>query len=329
MKSSCGYWIHRRILATAVAGAIALCSGCCNSEYRTLSESMNRWDDLGRKCCQGMSDPASRDECLRNHEHTWKKLRELRKKWYEACLDGERELMRNIYRTIFKVITRDPTCLIEPLVRPIRGGHASLVSPLGGVDSVDLDLEGEVRHGRCELAGTICLKVDDATVCAESLAIMAWSRDSGGSGHGPMSMCPVEFSLSFPDLEGVSLEMVPFEGNGIRLNRDGRTTLGVWMKIHDPVGVCGLTSDAWFEFPIELRSGRVAITAVGMAGLDLAPQVPDVIADWNEDRQVDQLDYVAFMEDLIHGRVDLDGDGESNEADLAFFESRWHEAMNG
>lgn len=319
------------ILGLSTTFVLALTSGCCNDKLEEIHESIDSWDELGRKCCQGMVDPDGRAECLRRHREKMDELKDLADRWYDACREDDKARKRILLRLLGEVLLTVAVCQTDgPVVGAANGRFASLVSPLASVDAVDLALEGTVQGGRSTLAGPICLTTNEATVCADVVASIRWIETTDGRGSaGRAGMTPLEFRLKFPELEGVSLEMVPFEGNGVFTDDDGRSVLGARMRIQDEIGVFGLAQEAWFEFPFDRRGTELAIMATGLAGSELAPEVPGVIADWNEDRRVDDLDHVDFLADLAAGLVDLDDDGYSGDGDLEYFESRWRDEFTG
>lgn len=321
----------RVVLGLATACILTLLQGCCKDKRDDMKDNIEAFDDLGRKCCQAITDPDLKASCLAQHQETIEKLDQLVSDWYQACRQNDRERKRVIRGLILDILLSAALCQDDgPVVTAADGGYASLASPLAGVDSVGLELEGVARGGRALLSGPVCLTGAEATVCAEAVASIRWVEAIDESdAFGRTAWHPLEFRLSFPDLDGVMLEMIPFEGNGIVTDRRGRTTLGMKMRIQDEVGVFGISPEAWFEFPFEHDGDRVSITVAGSSGLEVAPQVPSVIADWNEDRRVDDLDYQDFIRDLVDGQVDLDGDGASTDLDLAWFGSRWNDAIEG
>ncbi len=321
----------RVALGLATACVLTLLQGCCKDKRDDMKDNIESLDDLGRKCCQAITDPDLKASCLAQHEGTIEELEQLVSDWYRACRQGDRARKRMLRGLILDILLAAALCQDEgPVVTAADGGYASLASPLAGVDSVDLELEGAARGGRALLRGPVCLTGAEATVCAEAVASIRWMEEIGESdAFGRTSWHPLEFRLSFPDLDGVMLEMIPFEGNGITIDQRGRATLGMKMRIQDEIGVFGIAPEAWFEFPFDRDGDRVSIMVAGASGLEVAPQVPSVIADWNEDRRVDDLDYQNFVRDFVDGRVDLDGDGASTDLDLAWFESRWNDALNG
>ena len=80
------------------------------------------------------------------------------------------------------------------------------------------------------------------------------------------------------------------------------------------------------EIPFSFERGRArAGWGNTYVSVDTAfPVAPNAIADWNRDFIVDLADYAAFLADFAGGLIDLNGDGESNDADFAIFEDRFN-----
>ncbi len=83
------------------------------------------------------------------------------------------------------------------------------------------------------------------------------------------------------------------------------------------------------SLPFRFRGGTGAISTGWVEADAVTPVAPNAIADWHRDFTVDEFDYAAFLADFAAYRIDLDGDGESTDADIAYFEAIWTEAMDG
>lgn len=84
------------------------------------------------------------------------------------------------------------------------------------------------------------------------------------------------------------------------------------------------------SLPLNVQDGTASIRTNGWVDPDeIMPVAPNAVADWYRDFSVDEHDYAAFLADFSTAPIDLDGDGISNDADVAYFEERWIEAMEG
>lgn len=312
---------------------LILAGGCsCAKEAKQMTKNAKDTLDAARMCCLEISNQDRRDQCLVDVANTNREITSLITEWTIACNEDESELMEDLVETIRDRLRGDGKSCPDPdsLVKMADGSLASLASPLSTFERVDMEIGGRVGAVGARLAGTTCLfEGDESAMCAETVVKIGWLAqvDAGGQSRGGSPVL-TSFHIRFPDLPGTSLAMVPHPANEIVLDDRGRGSINAVMALSGP-RVPGIFETAWFEFPIHVDGGWIELGGVGMTGLEIAPQAPNAVADWNGDRVVDEFDMVAFYEDFADGPFDLDGDGAVTDADVAYFEQRFFENSNG
>lgn len=297
-----------------------------------MTKNANDTLDAAKKCCMEISDQDRRDQCLMDVADTSREIASLITQWTIACNESESDLMEDLVEAIQDRLRGDGKSCPNPdaLVTMADGSLASLVSPLSSFERIDMEIGGRVGGAGARLAGTTCLFEGDASaVCAETVVKIGWLAQAN-AGEQSRAGSPVltSFHIRFPDLPGTSLAMVPHPANEIVLDDRGRGSINAVMELSGP-RTPGIFDTAWFEFPIRIDGGWIEFGSVGMTGLEIAPQAPNAVADWNGDRVVDEFDMVDFYEDFADNPFDLDGDGAVTDADVAYFEQRFFENSNG
>jgi hypothetical protein len=319
------------LVSTVIGAFVLVGGGCsCGSKGRTMTDNAIQTLDMAVRCCKDMADPQAKDECLRDVAKALTEAGSLITQWTIACEQGNQALMDEILRAI-RARINGQSCS-DP-AQPVKTGpntFASIASPLSNVERVDMEIEGEVGGNGGVLFGTTCLQHDgDSAVCAETVVKIGWiSRNSnGGRSIGEVGSL-TRLQIQFPEMSGISLNMVPFEGNRIDVDQRGRGSVRALMEFAGE-GSPGLFNRAWFEFPIEIDGGVLSFGRRGMSGLEVAPEVPNAVADWDGNFVVDAFDKAAFYAEFADSPFDLNGDGVISEADIAYFEQRYFENSNG
>lgn len=328
-----GQGIGKHGMICGLGLTLVLAGGCsCAKEAKQMTKNAEDALDAARMCCLDISDQDRRDQCLVDVANTTREIVGLITEWTIACNEDESDLMEEVVEAIRDRLSRDGKSCPDPdaLVTMADGSLASLVSPLSTFERVDMEIGGRAGGAGARLAGTTCLFEGDASaVCAETVIKIGWLSqvDAGERSRGGSPVL-TSFHIGFPDLPGTSLAMVPHPANEIVLDDRGRGSINAVMELRGP-RTPGIFATAWFEFPIHVDGDWIEFGGVGMTGLEIAPQAPNAVADWNGDRVVDEFDMVDFYEDFADGPFDLDGDGEVTDADVAYFEQRFFENSNG
>lgn len=315
----------------AFGTSLMMAGGCrnCTSKGKEMTENAQSLLDFSRKCCLEISVPDQRDECLRKVNETSNQIAGLIVNWTIACEDDNSQLMKEVTDAIRERL-RNQSCENPDAPIAMSGSsYASIASPLSTVERIDMEISGRVGGSGALLAGPTCIVEGDASLCTETEVKIGWLSRFDESGRGPSgSAVLTTFQIRFPDLANASLTMIPFEGNAIEFDRRGAGSIKALMRFSEGA-TTGLFDTAWFEFPIQRVGDQLLFGRAGMTGLDIAPQIPNAVADWNGDFTVDAADMAAFYEDFADGPFDLDGDGEISNGDIAYFESVFYEHFEG
>lgn len=338
---------NHRIPLTLAAALLALpLTGCmtpgqvankalknCDAAKQKGQEKIEDHFAEARKCCLKFlrESPADYLECQ-------KAVNEAKAEADQALNDAEadciaanftalEEQIEFIFGTIERIL--DVACApldrFRRIVRSEQGEVRNISSPIPEADGVSLKASGVVmqglegsgrfithQRGRIQMISAI-----DSELTTGDVAVVIDAETPSGRRDGVVNRLQVsiggmgEFVLD-PDL--------PARITG----SDGSMRIEAGVYAADAEA----PSSFMISLPLSIRGGTGSIRTNGWINPDeILPVAPNGVADWHRDFSVDEHDYAAFLADFATGRIDLNGDGRSDDADVAFFEERWIESM--
>ena len=335
----------------AATGALPII-GCesCGDKARDLRATWKDFYDQRWACCQKLMDlGANREaaECFEKLEQDAADTGSMITSWQVACENENSDRMEFIEQLILNMTS--PGCL-GALIASNGSETANISSPIEHLDDVSIDLKplpsrapqpveseaaenalhdaGRIGTTGNRFRGTVCIGDDAGLLCGTGKGRIRYVPMPLQQGTHVRNYRPTFFELIVRtgDLT-TTLGLVEHERNRITIDRNGQGTLKV-ATTYDTSAPIGVINDVvWFEFPVRMTLDGIAIRCENLSGLDLAPEKPNAIADWNGDWIVNDVDYVLFLEDFIDGRTDLNLDGTVDGEDMKYFMERWENSF--
>lgn len=307
----------------------------CDAARKKGQEKIDDHFDEARKCCLKLlpDSPAEYLECQKAVNEAKAKADQGLNDAEVACIAANftvlEEQISFIFETLEGVI--DLACAPLDRFRNIawsEGGEVRNVSsPLPASDGVQVEttgsviqsLEGSGRFVTSQRGRIQMINAFDSDVVTGSLEVMIDGEMPRGRRSGVVNRLVVSIGgmgrfVLDPDLPA---RIVAVDGG---------------MRIEAGIHASDVESPSSFviSLPLRVRGATASIRTNGWTDADeIMPVAPNAVGDWYRDFTVDEHDYAAFLADFSAAPIDLDGDGDSNDADIAYFEERWIEAMGG
>lgn len=339
------------------ACAIIFVTGCnCEQKAQDMEDRANRFFAQRMKCCDELRDLGQIEaaaECYRqladDIEQTGSDLLD----WQIACENDDREAMDLILRILLARESSGIAC-DTPSILTKGDLVANVASPLSEEDSVFLELEpvgskngdvvvlgasqgdtaldSSVRSAVQQLAGTFMIQNELGMASGgEARGTIAWQIAPSPFGEDDVRhYVPTQFKLRVvTPLGNATFSLKDHEHNQIDIDSSGEGTFKAALDMKVPVELGIVQQVVWVEIPVSMAGNRISFTAVGISGLEFAPQVPHGWADWNSDWTVDMSDYAAFLADFAIGNADLNYDQVCNDIDIELFEEAFFNEFSG
>lgn len=334
-RAELGRW--RKSAATGVAAfGLAAAGGCsCETDFRLLQGEIESCFEAEWRCCQRIaeSDPDEGVACFGELRERRRRLSEMLFLWLDACRSSERDLARELGRSIRGLLMAG-RCEDGP-VRTMPDGRTVTVGlPFSASDTISLrwDLPSAGRGGRSE-----------ARLSGRSVPIRIGDREVPVFASGRLAISVDRSARIGPRIEAFELDLAVGTGPdgsaqppGVRLRlavderfparhfvRDGRERLGFLVEVEQGREPWPLPRFLWMEWPLARSGDAITVGGDRMPMHDLMPPDPG-IADWNGDGRVDPADLAEFLA-TPEARRDLDLDGTGDEKDVTRFLELWRE----
>ena len=327
----------------------------CGEAYNKGRDKIQDSFDEALDCCKELlpANPAGYADCVQKVEDARQTANDSLDAAHQACVDANTSLLTSHVEAITDVVKDavKTACSVIDVIGVTKNAAgdqaANILDNSDGVDSIQLSLRGIVsqaniggsadvfegqpgmpsivsRRIQVQLGGTISSMFGDGTYTTGISATMTATLP--GNRHGSGTIQHLDLKLA-----GVGeYELARGFQSTLKPTGAGQYLIQAVFKPSSDTQNEQATFGFYAEIPFSMDRGR-AKAGWGNTYVPVntaLPVAPNAIADWNRDFVVDMYDYAAFLADFAEGVIDLNGDGESNDADFAVFEDRFNNSRD-
>ena len=318
----------------------------CNKAYDEGNSTLNAHFADALKCCLKRlpDDPAGYAACTRAVNDAKEDANDTMDDAHAACVSQNIEVLKATTLSIIAITQAAvkaacDTTKVFNVTLSNNGEYNNVAQTLDSPEEIGIELSGRAlalhqlpdgsnnnTRYSASLKGTVTFAMDPLPLAMPTTVHLTMSLPQNHHEPGIVHSMRVEVAGG-----GVFESPESFQGSVYR-NNEGRRVMNVVLVDASssangddiPVGVA-------LELPFTISGNRIRISTGGemVATEQIAPVAPNAIADWHRDFTVDMTDYAFFMESFASGLCDLNGDGETDELDIEFFEERFWAEFEG
>ena len=319
----------------------------CDSAYQTGRSAIQRSFDEALKCCNKLlaaGDTAgyaactaavatARAEALGNLDGAHTACIGANAAALGAAIDSIKEIVETATKAACDLGT------VLNVTQSINGEVANVSEPLNRPEAIRIELSGRAlgihqlpdgantnSRYTATLSGSVTFEMGPMPIAMPAKVHLTMSIPQNQHEHGIVHTMRLEVAGG-----GVFESPESFQGSVYRNNEGRRVMNVVLVDASSSANGDDIRVGIALELPFTISGNRIRISTGGqmVATEQIAPVAPNAIADWRRDFTVDMTDYAFFMESFASGLCDLNGDGETDELDIEFFEERFWAEFEG